>query len=140
LQSGSNLVPETVLGLIEARFEELEPEVRRVLRAASVFGDEPFTPDAPVALLGEKARRELGESLEILAGRDILQRAQNGGDVTYRFRHRLLREAAYRMLPPGDRVLARRLARAFLENSGKTLPECLTLPLTQSSAIRVPRR
>jgi eukaryotic-like serine/threonine-protein kinase len=133
--SGSTLVPETVLGLVEARFEELEPAVRRVLRACSVFGDDSFTPDAPVALLGEKSRRELGESLEILAGRDILQRAQNGGEVTFRFRHRLLREAAYRMLPPGDRALARRLARAFLENCGKTLPECLTVPLSQSSAV-----
>jgi serine/threonine protein kinase len=131
--SGKSIVPETVLGVVEARFDELEPEIRRVARAASVFGDESFSPEGVVALLGEKSRRELTDCLEILVGRDILQRFLNGGEPVYRFRNRLVREAAYRMLPTGDRALARRLARAFLENSGKTLPEFLVVALSQSS-------
>jgi predicted ATPase len=130
--SGKTIVPETVLGVVEARFEELEGEVRRVARAASVFGDENFSPEGVVALLGEKSRRELTDCLEILVGRDLLQRFLNGGDTIYRFRNRLVREAAYRMLPPGDRALARRLARAWLENAGKTLPEFLVVALSQS--------
>ena len=48
-----------------------------------------------------------------------------------------VREAAYRMLSSGDRALARRLARAWLENAGKTLPECLTVRLSQSSPLAV---
>jgi serine/threonine protein kinase len=130
--SGKTIVPETVLGVVEARFDELEGEIRRVARAASVFGDEPFSPEGVVAILGEKSRRELMECLEILVGRDILQRFLNGGDTAYRFRNRLVREAAYRMLPTGDRALARRLARAWLENAGKTLPEFLVVALSQS--------
>jgi eukaryotic-like serine/threonine-protein kinase len=129
------VVPETILGLVEARFDELEPEVRRVLRAASVFGSDPFSPECVVAVLGEKSRRELTECLEILSARDILERCVSDGEDAYRFRARLTREAAYRMLPPGDRALARRLARAFLENAGKTLPEFLSVPMSQSAAI-----
>jgi len=131
--TGKPIVPETVLGVVEARFDELESEVRRVARAASVFGDESFSPEGVVALLGEKSRRELTDCLEILVGRDLLQRTLNGGETGYRFRNRLVREAAYRMLPPGDRALARRLARAWLENAGKTLPEFLVVALSQSA-------
>jgi eukaryotic-like serine/threonine-protein kinase len=133
--SGKPIVPETVLGVVEARFEELEPEIRRVARAASVFGDESFSPEGVVALVGEKSRRELNECLELLVGRDMLQRFLNGGETAYRFRNRLVREAAYRMLPTGDRALARRLARAWLENAGKTLPEFLVVALSQSNRL-----
>jgi serine/threonine protein kinase len=131
--AGKTIVPDSVLGVVEARFDELETEVRRVARAASVFGDEAFSPEGVVALLGEKSRRELTDALEILVGRDMLQRCVVGGETAYRFRNRLVREAAYRMLPTGDRALARRLARAWLENSGKTLPEFLVMSMSQSS-------
>jgi predicted ATPase len=127
-----HIVPETVLGLVEARFDDLDPEVRRVLRASSVFGDDPFSPEGVVALLGEKSRRDLGECLEILTTRDTLQRCMSNGEVAFRFKSRLVREAAYRLLPPGDRALARRLARTWLENAGRTLPEFLIVPLSQS--------
>jgi serine/threonine protein kinase len=130
--AGRHIVPETVLGLVEARFDELDTEVRRVLRAASVFGDEPFSPDGIVALLGEKSRRDLGECLDILTARDTLQRCMSSGEPAFRFKSRLVREAAYRLLPPGDRALARRLARTWLENAGRTLPEFLIVPLSQS--------
>ena len=65
----------------------------------------------------------------------MLQRCLNGGETAYRYRNRLVREAAYRMLPPGDRALARRLARTWLENAGKTLPEFLVVALSQSSRL-----
>jgi eukaryotic-like serine/threonine-protein kinase len=133
--SGKTIVPETVLGVVEARFDDLEGEIRRVARASSVFGDESFSAEGVVALLGEKNRRELTECLEILVSRDILQRFLNGGETAYRFRNRLVREAAYRMLPTGDRALARRLARAWLENAGKTLPEFLVVALSQSQRV-----
>jgi hypothetical protein len=86
-----------------------------------------------VALLGEKARREVLDTLEALAASETLQRI-NSGEIDYRFRSRLLREAAYRLLPSSDRALARRLARSWLENVGRTLPEFLIVPLSQSLA------
>src|SRR5205814_9735345 len=106
---------------------------RRVARAASVLGDESVSAAGVVAVLGERSRRELTECLEIVTGRDLLQRFLNGGETVYRFRNRLVRESAYRMLPPGDRALARRLARSWLENAGKTLPEFLVVALSQSA-------
>jgi hypothetical protein len=68
----------------------------------------------------------------VLIGRDTLERCMNRGEVAFRFKSPLVREAAYRLLPPGDRALARRLARAWLENAGRTLPEFLTVPVSQS--------
>jgi eukaryotic-like serine/threonine-protein kinase len=132
VRGNRQIVPETVLGLVEARFDDLEPEVRRVLRAASVFGDEPFAPEGVVALLGEKSRRDLAECLDILVARDILEGCRNRGEEAFIFKSQLIREAAYRLLPPGDRALGRRLARTWLENAGRTLPAFLVFPLSQT--------
>lgn len=131
--AGRNVTPDLVLAAVEARLDLLPAEVRRFLRAASVFGDQAFSADGVLAVVGDKHRRELLEALDILSTRDFLQRMGAGDEVTYRFRQRIVREAAYKMVPPGERVMARRLARAFLENSGKTLPDFLTLPLSQSA-------
>jgi predicted ATPase len=138
--SGKTIAPETVLGMIESRLAELETSVRRVARAASVFGDEPFSPDAVLAILGERARAELDDSLEILVGRDLMQRCLSDGATAYRFRNGLLREAAYRMLPTGDRALARRLARTWLEMAGKTLPELLVTAMSQTGRVAISAR
>jgi len=130
--------PETVLGLVEQRFEEFSPEVRRALRAASLYGDEGFSPDGVVALLGERGRRDLGDCLGILVAREVLQRwSTPDGETVYRFRHRLLREAAYRMLPAPERKMGRKLARAFLQSAGRGLPEFLRMPGTQSTSVAV---
>ncbi len=42
------------------------------------------------------------------------------GDIEYRFRHSLVREAAYGMLADADRVLGHRLAAQWLEQAGET--------------------
>lgn len=129
------VTPETVLGMVELRFDELVPEVRRLLRAASIFGDDSFSSESLLALVGERHRRELGEWLEALLTRDLIVRDAGSGDTSYRFRQKLVREAVYRTLPATDRALGRRLARAWLENAGRTLPECLSVPLSQSASI-----
>jgi predicted ATPase len=133
--SGKTIIPDTVLGVVEARFDELEAQIRRAARAASIFGDESFSTEMLLALLGERSRREVDECLEILVSRDLLHRGLTNGEPTYRFRNRLVREAAYRMLPPGDRSLGRRLARTWMENAGKTLPEFLVVALSQSAPL-----
>src|SRR5262249_35465710 len=48
---GHDELPGTVLAMAEARIEGLEPTARRVLRAASVFG-QVFSRDGAAALLG----------------------------------------------------------------------------------------
>jgi MoxR-like ATPase len=122
---GTLAVPEVVHAVVEGRLEGVEPDVRRVLRAASLFGDKPFGVDALIALLGESARKGIAEWLEILVMRDFIERDIKAGEASYRFRERLVRDAAYQMLSSADRILGRRLTRAWLEGAGRTLPEYL---------------
>ncbi len=122
---GKLAVPEVVHAVVEGRLEGVEPDVRRVLRAASLFGDKPFCVEALIALLGESARKGIAEWLEVLIMRDFIEREVKAGEASYRFRERLVRDAAYQMLTSADRVLGRRLARGWLESAGRTLPEYL---------------
>jgi predicted ATPase len=132
IAAGHPGVPDVVLAAVEARFDCLSPEVRRVLRGASLYGDKSFSAEALVAVLGEASRREMGEWLENLVMRDLVHRQADGSEVAYRLRNKLVREAAYRMLTSADRVLGRRLARAWLQGAGRTLPDYLIAPSSQS--------
>jgi eukaryotic-like serine/threonine-protein kinase len=132
IAAGRAGVPEVVLAAVESRFDCLSPETRRVLRAASLYGDKFFSAEALVAVLGDSSRREMGEWLENLVMRDFVQRQADGSEVAYRVRNKLVREAAYRMLTATDRVLGRRLARSWLQGAGRTLPEYLSAPSSQS--------
>jgi serine/threonine protein kinase len=128
LDRGAIAVPDVVHAMVEGRLEGVEPDVRRVLRAASLFGEKLFNADALIALLGESSRKGIAEWLEVLVMRDFIEREVKVGEASYRFRERLVRDAAYQMLTSADRVLGRRLARVWLENAGRTLPEFLTDP------------
>jgi eukaryotic-like serine/threonine-protein kinase len=132
---GSLGVPDSVYAIVEGRFEGIEPDARRVLRAASLYGEKHFSVESLIALLGENARKGIAEWLEILVMRDFVEREVKGGEASYRFRERLVRDAAYRMLSPADRLLARRLARAWLEDEGRTLPECLAQPASETGKV-----
>jgi ATP/maltotriose-dependent transcriptional regulator MalT len=114
-----NELPETVLAMVQARLERLDAEVRRVLRAASVFG-ETFWKGGIEALLGATGSAawltELREQ-EVIA---VIERGRFPAQVEYRFRHSLVREAAYGMLTENDRVLGHRLAGEWLEQAGET--------------------
>ncbi|WP_441293083.1 protein kinase domain-containing protein [Sorangium sp. KYC3313] len=117
-------LPETVLAMVQARIEALDAEARRVLRAASVFG-QTFWPSAVSALLGGAVvTRWLSE----LERREVVHRRGPGrlrGEVEYRFRHALVREAAYGMLTEADRRLGHALAGAWLEGAGE--PDAMAL-------------
>jgi tetratricopeptide (TPR) repeat protein len=120
--TGRSGLPDSVLGTVEARLDAEGSEAKRVLRAASVFGDR-FTCGGVVALLGAALqRREVDAWLEVLAERELIQPASAPGcddDVRYVFQHSLVREAAYAMLTDADRVLGHRLAAEWLEASGR---------------------
>jgi tetratricopeptide (TPR) repeat protein/tRNA A-37 threonylcarbamoyl transferase component Bud32 len=109
----------TVLAMVQARLEGMEVEARRVLRAASVFG-ETFTTGGLEAVLGG-ARGGADAWLDALVEREALVRRGDGRgrDVEHGFRHALVRDAAYAMLPPDDRALGHRLAAQWLEQAGE---------------------
>jgi tetratricopeptide (TPR) repeat protein len=124
-------LPDSVIGMVQARLDAEGPEARRVLRAASVFGER-FSQGGVAALLGGEAElSHVGEWLELLSTRELVTRAagteRRGGvmDLEYTFSHALVREAAYSMLTRDDRVLGHRLAGDWLEGSGAS--EAMTL-------------
>jgi tetratricopeptide (TPR) repeat protein len=114
-------IPETILAMGEARLRGLDPEMRRVLRAASVFGDV-FWTDGIARLMG---RDGLDELLDTLAKGELVTvrtHSRFGGTREFAFRHALLREASYATLTDEDRATGHRLAAAWLEGAGERSP------------------
>jgi serine/threonine protein kinase/tetratricopeptide (TPR) repeat protein len=107
-------LPETVLAVLQARIGRLSPELRRALRAASIFGLT-CKEDGVRALLGPDA--QVRACLDALVAQETLERrrpADLDGEVEYAFRHALVREAAYGLLVEEDRLLGHRLAAEWL--------------------------
>ncbi len=119
----NDVFPDSVLGTVEARLDAEGSEAKRVLRAASVFGDR-FSKDGLAALLGgERHADEAGEWLKTLATRELVGPASiavGSADPQFAFRHAIVREAAYATLTEEDRVLGHRLAGEWLERTGYT--------------------
>jgi tetratricopeptide (TPR) repeat protein len=120
-------LPESVLAMLQARLMRLAPEARRVLRAASVFG-ETFWCGGICALLGHASSEGVDAWLAALIEAELVVRDRESGDASelaYRFRHALMRDAAYSMLVEGDRTAAHRAAGSFLEATGEHDPMIL---------------
>jgi tetratricopeptide (TPR) repeat protein len=109
--------PDTILGMVEARLDAEGAEAKRILRAASVFGDR-FSQQGVAALLGgEQSFDDAGAWLQGLVDRELVTRVAASADPLYTFRHALVRETAYAALTDADRALGHRLAGAWLEKS-----------------------
>jgi hypothetical protein len=110
--------PPTVLAMVQARVEGLGPEARRVLRAASVFGER-FWRGGVAALLGGAP---LDGVLAALVDDEVITRSPEAkfpGETEYAFRHALVRDAAYGMLTEADREVGHRLAGGWLAGAGE---------------------
>ncbi|WP_437933440.1 serine/threonine-protein kinase [Sorangium sp. So ce341] len=110
-------LPETVLSMVQAELDALDVGARRVLRAGAIFG-ESFSRNGVAALVG---RAEVDRLLAELEARELIVRRSVEGApevIEYRFRHALVREAAYGMLTDHDRRLGHRLAGEWLERTG----------------------
>ncbi|WP_437319823.1 protein kinase domain-containing protein [Sorangium sp. So ce385] len=123
-----DVLPETVLAMVQARLAALDGEARKVLRAASVFGDV-FWRGGVEALLGSAEPWAAPHDVlsELCDGEVLVRRKESRfpEDEEFMFRHALLREGAYEMLTDTDRVLGHRLAAAFLEQNGASDPTML---------------
>ncbi|MCW5836304.1 MAG: protein kinase [Labilithrix sp.] len=121
-------LPTTVLAMVEARLQRLDPAARRVLRAASVFGER-FWRGGVIALAGGRYDvSEVDEWLAELTRREIVQRrdvSRFPADREYAFRHAIVRDAAYQMLTAEDQALGHRLAAEWLEQAGEHEPMLL---------------
>jgi DNA-binding SARP family transcriptional activator len=97
-------IPPTIEALLAARLDRVPEAERRVLERASVVG-RTFWTGALTELLPESERQDVGGRLARLARRDLIrpQRSDFADEDAYRFRHLLIRDAAYASLPKRDR-------------------------------------
>ncbi|MDX2023540.1 MAG: protein kinase [Deltaproteobacteria bacterium] len=113
--------PASILSIIQGRFDSLGDGVKRVLRAASVFGMS-FRRSGVGTLIGESNLKDVEEYLDVLVAREIVYRRASGSGREYMFRHALVREAAYDTLTDRDRKVGHLLAGEFLERLGAENP------------------
>ena len=128
VSEGRSSLPPTVLAMVAARLAQLEPEARRILRAASVFGQLFWHGGVEALLGGPGGEPELPEWLDILVSREVLvRRAERRfpGEHDYAFRHALVRDAAYALLTDADRTLGHGLAASWLRQAGEEDPVVL---------------
>ena len=114
----SAVVPESVLAILDARIEAQPPAVRHILQAASVFGDA-FWPAGLRAVVGESTPASvLHDWLALCVEKELVVQRRKGryhGEPEYRFRHALMRDAAYARLDAASRSHAHRQAGDWLE-------------------------
>ena len=114
---GAVAVPPTIQALLAARLDQLEPVERGVLGCGAVEG-RVFHRSALTTLLDGEAN--LAGHLIALVRKELVrpQRAQLGGDEAYRFRHLLIRDAAYEALPKAVRAELHERLVQWLEGRG----------------------
>ncbi len=102
-EGGAIQIPPTIQALLAARLEQLPTEERRVMGAAAVEG-EVFHRTAVQALLPSE-RGVMGE-IAALVRKDLVvpHRSEVLGEDAFRFRHLLIRDAAYESLPKSLRA------------------------------------
>lgn len=98
-------VPPSIQALLASRLDRLDPRERSVLEAAAVAGKE-FHVGAVRALLDEDARPGVREDLMALVRKELVRpdRSTVPGEDAFRFRHLLIRDAAYEALPKAQRA------------------------------------
>jgi hypothetical protein len=114
--------PETVLAVLQSRLMRMEAGQRRVLLAASIFG-RTFWRGGVEAMLGAHGEAEgLDAHLRQLVEQEVIEPRPDGHfstEAEYRFRHALVRDAAYGLVPDSHRPTGHRLAGAWLERVGE---------------------
>ena len=115
-------VPPTIQALLAARLDQLDPAERSVLERGSVEG-RTFHRGAVAAL--SNGEGSVDQRLVALVRKELVRpdRTQLSGDDAYRFRHLLIRDAAYEALPKATRADLHRRFAAWLEQYGHDLVE-----------------
>ena len=115
-------VPPTIQALLAARLDQLDPHERVVLERGAVEG-QIFHRGVVEALAPEE--REVPRRLMSLVRKELVRpdRAQLEGDDAFRFRHLLIRDAAYDALPKAQRADLHESFAAWLDEHGADLVE-----------------
>ena len=119
---GEVAVPPTLRALLTARLDQVEAAERRVLERGAIEG-EIFHRGAVQALATDEP--QVTARLAALVRRELVcpERAQIPGEDGFRFRHLLIRDAAYEALPKSERADLHERFASWLEERGHELVE-----------------
>src|SRR4051794_17306929 len=123
-------LPDTVQGVLAARLDSLPPFERRLIQYAAVSG-RTFWPGS-LASIAQDEGGDLAEALRSLQDKELVVPSRGGGGLSgereFAFKHVLIRDVAYGMLPKA--VRARRhfeVARYVEERAGDRTDELVAL-------------
>ncbi len=104
-ETGEATVPPTIQALLAARLDQLDPLERALLERAAVAGRE-FSRGAVADLSSDDARPLVSATLLSLVRKELVRPRQSAiaGDDGFRFRHALIRDAAYAEIPKERRA------------------------------------
>jgi class 3 adenylate cyclase len=129
-------LPMTLQAFLIARLDRLGP-ARRIARVAAVIGRS-FPRELLALVLDPSEAAQLDSALEALIDAGLIE-GEAAGDAVCRFRHALIRDAAYESLLRSDRrILHGRVARAILERFPtlrEAEPERIAHHLAQSGQV-----
>ena len=118
-------VPPTIQALLAARLDRLSDPERRTIERASVVGKE-FGQRDVSELTPADSRGAVAGQLMTLVRKELIrpERRRDDGGETFRFRHLLIRDAAYDSLPKAERAeLHERFADWLESSAGERLAE-----------------
>ncbi len=112
-QAVSIAIPDTLLGVIMARVDRLDDDLKQVLRLAAVIGRS-FFYRLLVAIT--EAERELDASLAGLQARELVLEKAREPELEYIFKHALVQEATYESIVKRRRRELHRQVAAAIES------------------------
>lgn len=121
-------LPETVLAMLQSRIARLSAELRRFLRAASIFGETLWRGGVSAVLGWDKASSVTESCLAELVRVEILERRRDSrfpNEEELAFRHALMREAAYGLTTEEEQRSGHLRAAEYLESVGESEPGVL---------------
>jgi len=138
---GELVVPPTIQALLQARLDLLGDEDRLVLGRAAIAG-QVFERAAVEELARDELQTDLGERLASLVRKELVRpdTSRTGDDDAFRFRHILIRDAAYASLPKELRARLHERFADWLERtssgSALELEEIVGYHLEQAYVLR----
>ncbi|HYI23554.1 MAG TPA: adenylate/guanylate cyclase domain-containing protein [Candidatus Limnocylindrales bacterium] len=122
---GKVAVPPTIQALLAARLDRLSRSERAVIERGAIEG-KIFHRGAVAELAPDDVRASVGEHLRSLSRKELVRpdRSDFAGDEAFRFRHLLIRDAAYSAMPKEARAaLHARFARWLTRTAGGNVGE-----------------
>ena len=113
--------PRSILAMLAARLDRLPHDECNLLESAAVIG-KVFHREALDTLVADSERRSLDRTLALLTRRELIRPVRDLGSIpgTYRFKHILVRDAAYARMPKRDRIVAHERLGEWLEGPARS--------------------